>query len=171
MKAGITMSGEEEAAHATEDETSEVTTAAEFLLVEVAGRRAAVPLGDVLRIEQIAVKRIEYVGLRPVINFDGQLLPVDDTAGVLAAAEDNPEMQIVVVVCRDGNRHVGIAVSHVLDVATGADLVEAGTSVRTGGVTLLKEYVTGVVNLGAIGDLPAEASPSGEWNSIAEAVQ
>jgi two-component system chemotaxis sensor kinase CheA len=80
-------------------------------------------------------------------------------------------MQIVVVVCRDGNRHVGIAVSHVLDVATGADLVEAGTSVRTGGVTLLKEYVTGVVNLGAIGDLPAEASPSGEWNSIAEAVQ
>jgi two-component system chemotaxis sensor kinase CheA len=171
MKAGITMSGEEEAAHTTEDETGEMTTAAEFLLVEVAGRRAAVPLGDVLRIEQIAVKRIEYVGLRPVINFDGQLLPVDDTAGVLAAAEDNPEMQIVVVVCRDGNRHVGIAVSHVLDVATGADLVEAGTSVRTGGVTLLKEYVTGVVNLGAIGDLPVEAGPSSEWNSTAEAVQ
>ncbi len=97
------------------------------------------PLADVLRIEQIPLSRIEYVGYRPVLNFEGQLLPVEDSGGVLAAAEDNPEAQIIVVVCREGNRHVGIAVSHVLDVAAGGDLFEAGTSQRTGGVTLLKE--------------------------------
>ena len=57
--------------------------------------------------------------------------------------EGNPEAQIVVVVCRDGNRHVGIAVSHVLDVAAGASLFEAGTSQRTDGVTLLKESCDG----------------------------
>jgi chemotaxis signal transduction protein len=51
----------------------------------------------------------------------------------------NPDAQIIVVVCREGNRHVGIAVSHVLDVAAGGDLFEAGTSQRTGGVTLLKD--------------------------------
>ena len=145
---------------------------AEFLLVEALGRRAAVPLGDVLRIEQIQVGRIEYIGMRPVINFDGQLLPVDDAAGVLAAAQGDPELPIVVVVCREGKRHVGIAVSHVLDVATGAQLVEAGTSLRTEGVTLLKECVTEIVNLGSIADLPVSLAPGlageNQWDSVAE---
>jgi two-component system, chemotaxis family, sensor kinase CheA len=155
MKAGVTMSGDEETARAAEDEGPDIDNkGAEFLLVEASGRKAAVPLGDVLRIEQMPVRRVEYVGIRPVINFDGQLLPVDDTAGVLAAAQGDPDAPIVVVVCREGKRHVGIAVSHVLDVANGAELVEAGTSLRTEGVTLLKECVTEIVNLGGIADLP-----------------
>ena len=130
----------------------------EYLLVEAAGRRAAVPLADVLRIEQIPLSRIEYIGYRPVLNFEGQLMPVEDSGGVLAAAEANPEAQIIVVVCREGSRHVGIAVSHVLDVAAGGDLFEAGTSQRTGGVTLLKDRVTGVVDLGGVPPLPASKS-------------
>jgi two-component system chemotaxis sensor kinase CheA len=56
---------------------------------------------------------------------------------------------------------VGIAVSHVLDVAAGGDLFEAGTSQRTSGVTLLKNHVTGVVDLRAVAELPAgEAQPA-----------
>jgi two-component system chemotaxis sensor kinase CheA len=171
MKAGVTMTTEEEAARSSEAETADVENRAEFLLVEAAGHKAAVPLGDVLRIEQMPMSRIEYVGVRPVINFDGQLLPVDDTGGVLAASEGNPEAQVVVVVCREGNRHVGIAVSHVLDVATGAELYEAGTTLRTQGVTLLKECVTGVVNLGGIADLVADVTASNEWSPTAEAIQ
>jgi two-component system chemotaxis sensor kinase CheA len=103
-----------------------------------------------------------------VLNFEGQLLPVEDSGGVLAAAEGNPEAQIIVVVCREGNRHVGIAVSHVLDVAAGSDLFEAGTSQRTGGVTLLKERVTGVVDLAGVAALPITGNTAQEW---AEAVQ
>jgi two-component system chemotaxis sensor kinase CheA len=175
LKAGVMMSGEEEAAHLAEEETADVNQAAEFLLVEIAGRRAAVPLGDVLRIEQIPVARIEYAGPHPVINFEGQLLPIDDSGGVLGGAAGNPQAQTIVVVCREGQRHVGIAVSHVLDVASGAELFEAGTSQRTHGVTLLKDCVTDIVRLGAIGALPAlEAGPqdaSIEWNPLAEAVQ
>ncbi len=171
MKAGVTMSGEEDTAAAGEAEMSDLHKGGEFLLVEAAGRRAAVPLGDVLRIEQVPIQRIEYVGLRPVINFAGQLLPVEDTAGVLAAAQRDSDAPIVVVVCRDGNRHVGIAVSHVLDVASGSELYEAGTSLRTEGVTLLKEFVTGVVNLGGIADLPAEPPASYEAISRSEAMQ
>jgi two-component system chemotaxis sensor kinase CheA len=142
----------------------------EYLLVEVAGRRAAVPLADVLRIEQLPLSRIEYIGDRPVLNFEGQLMPVDDSGGVLGAAEANPESQIIVVVCREGARHVGIAVSHVLDVASGGELFEAGTSQRTGGVTLLKERVTGVVNLGGVQPLPVGENESDEWNRTAETV-
>jgi two-component system chemotaxis sensor kinase CheA len=172
IRARVSMSAEEtpEAGTAGE-ENSETAPALEYLLVEAAGRRAAVPLADVLRIEQIPVSRIEYVGSRPVLNFDGQLLPVEDAGGVLAAAEGNPAAQIVVVVCRESNRHVGIAVSHVLDVAAGGDLFEAGASQRTGGVTLLDNRVTGVIGLGSVPPVPDEDVTPGAWEPIEEAVR
>ena len=171
LKAGVTMTAEQEAARSagSEDE-QEAGKSLEFLLVEAAGRRAAVPLSEVLRIEQLPLSRIEYIGYRPVLNFEGQLLPVEDTGGVLSAAEGNSESKIIVVVCREGNRHVGIAVSHVLDVAAGGDLFEAGTAQRTGGVTLLKNRVTGVVDLGSVAPLAANESTPMEWNRIAEVV-
>jgi two-component system chemotaxis sensor kinase CheA len=168
LKAGVSMR-EEDAVSVNESETDAGAAALEYLLVEAAGRQAAVPLADVLRIEQLPLSRIEYIGYRPVLNFEGQLLPVEDSGGVLAAVEGNPQAQIIVVVCREGNRHVGIAVSHVLDVAAGGDLFEAGTTQRTGGVTLLKNRVTGVVDLGAVAPLPAgEAQPA--WSEIGETV-
>jgi two-component system chemotaxis sensor kinase CheA len=178
VKAGISMSAEEEQARAADGEAdANAAKNIEYLLVEVAGRQAAVPLGDVLRIEQLPLSRIEYIGIRPVINFEGQLLPVEDSGGVLASGEGlspatvGSEGKIIVVVCREGRRHVGIAVSHVLDVAAGGDLFEAGAGQRAGGVTLLKNRVTGVVDLGGVAPLPIEQSAPAEWNSIAEAVR
>jgi two-component system chemotaxis sensor kinase CheA len=175
LKAGVTLL-EEEAAHADEGE-SDATNSLDYLLVEVAGRQAAVPLSDVIRIEQLPLKRIEYVGSRPVLNFEGQLLPVEDAGGVLDAALANPlaqgtpDQKLIVVVCREGNRQVGIVVSHVLDVAAGGDLYEAGSDLKTGGVTLLKSRVTGVVDLGATASLPtAQQALSEELNQRAEAV-
>jgi two-component system chemotaxis sensor kinase CheA len=170
MKAGVSLC-EEEAARAAEGETGvEAVKSIEYLLVETAGGQAAVPLTDVLRIEQIPLSRIEYIGYRPVLNFEGQLLPVEDSGGVLAAVEGNPEAQIIVVVCREGNRHVGIAVSHVLDVAGGGDLFQAGTMQRTSGVTLLKDRVTGVVDLSGVAPLPAAEESPAKWSQIAETV-
>jgi two-component system chemotaxis sensor kinase CheA len=165
LKAGVTMSSEEETGRGAKEETeAEAAKSLEYLLVEIAERQAAVPLADVLRIEQLKVSRIEYIGYRPVLNFEGQLLPVEDSGGVLAAVQGDPEAQIIVVVCREGSRQVGIAVSHVLDVAAGADLFEAGTSARAGGVTLLKNRVTGVVELSGVPPLPVEENAPGEWN-------
>ena len=148
LKAGVTMSSEQAESRGEAKQIGvESVGSSDYLLVEIAGRQAAVLLGDVLRIEQLPLSRIEYIGYRPVLNFEGQLLPVEDSGGVLASAEGNPDAKIIVVVCREGNRQVGIAVSHVLDVAAGGDLFEAGTSMRTSGVTLLKNRVTGVVDL------------------------
>ena len=176
LRAGVTMSSDEKTGRgATHEAEAETAKNPEYLLVEVADRQAAVPLADVLRIEQLQVSRIEYIGYRPVLNFEGQLLPVDDTGGVLAAVAGNPEAHVIVVVCREGNRQVGIAVSQVLDVAAGGDLFEAGTSARAGGVTLLKSRVTGVVNLGSVQPLPVDEDPQGEWgplsNGVLEAVR
>jgi two-component system chemotaxis sensor kinase CheA len=162
----------EEEATRSGDGESEAGAAkgSEYLLVEVAGRQAAVALADVLRIEQLPLSRIEYIGSRPVLNFEGQLLPVEDSGGVLAAVEGNPQAKIIVVVCRDGNRQVGIAVSHVLDVASGGDLFEAGTVQRAGGVTLLKSRVTGLVDLSSVTPLPGGEQAPAEWSQITETV-
>jgi two-component system chemotaxis sensor kinase CheA len=169
VKTGVTMTNAEESTQAVEDETEIEAARMRYLLVEVAGRQAAVPLSDVLRIEQLPFSRIEYIGYRPVLNFEGQLLPVEDSGGILAAAQTDPEAQVVVVVCRDGDRHVGIAVSHVLDVTSGANLFEAGTGARTEGVTLLKERVTSVVDLGGVPPLPATEGVPETWQQTAEA--
>ena len=170
-RVGVDLSSrDDEAEKAVENGSENETAGMRYLLVEAAGRHAAVPLSDVLRIEQLPFSRIEYVASRPVLNFEGQLLPVEDAGGILAAAEADPEAQIVVVVCREGERHVGIAVSHVLDVASGASLFEAGSRARTEGVTLLKKRVTGVVNLGAVPPLPAAEAAPQQWPEVAEAL-
>jgi two-component system chemotaxis sensor kinase CheA len=175
-RAGVNMRGEEEQANSrVQDEEEEATTLqSEFLLVEAADRRAAVPLGEVLRIERIPLSRIEYFGYRPVLNFEGQLLPIDDAGGVIAAANGDPDAQLTVVVCREGARHVGIAVSHVLDVAKGGDLFEAGTQQAASGVTLLKDHVTGIVDLGSVPPLPISFGGQGqqqtEWSTLPEGV-
>jgi two-component system chemotaxis sensor kinase CheA len=168
LRAGVAMSGEEDARRGKEEDAQLLeATGHEFLLVEAAGRQAAVALEDVLRIEQLPLSRIEYIGFRPVLNFDGQLLPVEDAGGILtqanSAAAGGEEAQVVMVVCREGNRHVGIVVSHVLDVAAGGDLFEAGVNQRAGGVTLLKDRVTGVVNLAAVQSLPVEENAVEEF--------
>jgi two-component system chemotaxis sensor kinase CheA len=171
LKSGITLSARDEEDRADEESGSaDRNTSAEYLLVEAAGRRAAVPLADVLRIEQLPLSRIEYIGYRPVINFEGQLLPVEDSGGVIEAAAGNHSEQVIVVVCRETGRHVGIAVSQVLDVAAGAELFDAGTAQRTGGVTLLKERVTGVVDLGGVPPLPAAEQRPTDWNRMEETV-
>ncbi len=170
MRASVAISNEDASSRAVEEEGETGAAQMDYLLVEAAGRQAAVPLADVLRIEQLPVSRIEYIGYRPVLNFEGQLLPVEDSGGILAEAQGNPDAQIVVVVCQDGNRQVGIAVSHVLDVAAGDSLFEAGTNQRTDGVTLLKDRVTGVVNLGGVAPLPAVEGAPDQSQQVAEGV-
>jgi two-component system chemotaxis sensor kinase CheA len=173
MKTGITMSSEEASAEAAEGIEQNEGSRIEYLLVEAAGRPAAVPLADVLRIEQLPVSRIEYIGLRPVLNFEGQLLPIEDAGCVLdsqGSAAGSGGTQIIVVVCREGSRQVGITVSHVLDVAAGGDLFEAGTRQQADGVILLKNRVTGVVNLGGVPPLETANPEEGEWSQTVEAV-
>jgi two-component system chemotaxis sensor kinase CheA len=172
VKARVGMSAAEESAReAAAEQDAEAAKPVEYLLVEAAGRQAAVPLEDVLRIEQLPVSRLEYVGYRPVLNFDGQLLPVEDAGGVLDAVLHDPAARIVVVVCRAGSRQVGIAVSHVLDVAAGCAVFEAGSRQPTAGVTLLGNRVTGIIDLGRVPPLTAVEAQSAAWEPMEEAVQ
>jgi len=149
-RAGVQL-GEREERGLAESEDTQETAKTEYLLVEAAGESAAVPLKDVLRIEQIALERIEYVGGQPVLNLAGQLLAVEDAGGLIATSARGAAIPVVVV-SREGSRQVGIAVSRVLDVAGGAELFEAGTGVRSRGVTLLKDKVMRVVHSDSDGE-------------------
>jgi two-component system, chemotaxis family, sensor kinase CheA len=154
-RASIGISHEEEEEQVVEQTVKTRNVKDEFLLVETGTGQAAVPLSDVLRIERTPRGRIERIGSTPVLRFQGSVLPVEDPSGILdRSGEQNEEM--TVVVCRNGRRHVGVAVSHVLDVVEGAALTEAGTETVAPGVTLLKERVTGVVDLARIPALPSD---------------
>jgi two-component system chemotaxis sensor kinase CheA len=81
---------------------------------------------------------------------------VEDAGGLLVEARG--EMQVIIVVCREAGRQIGVAVSHVLDVAKGSDLFEAGTAQTASGITLLKDRVTSIVDLGSVTALPMPES-------------
>jgi two-component system chemotaxis sensor kinase CheA len=170
LRSRIAISGEGEAASGREDDAEAGEECRlEYLLVEVADRQAAIPLHRVIRIEQLPVSRIEYAGFRRVVNFEGQLVPLEDAGGLLAVAQSDPTAPIIVVICREGNRHVGTAVAHVLDVAAGGDLFEAGSNQPAAGVTLLRDRVTGLVELGSVTPLAEESIPE-ESNAFAESI-
>ena len=132
----------------------------EFLLVKTGEDQQALPLNNVVRIERIPRTRIEWLEKMPVLRFGGTVLPLEDRSRLLDRAEPS-DAEITIVVCRDGERHVGVTVSHVLDVASGAPLVDAGTRSLVPDVTLLKERVTGIVNLSRIPELPVPVEVGG----------
>ncbi len=129
----------------------------EYLLAEAAGRRAAVPLAGVARIERVRAGQIEYAAGRPVLFEGGHLLPINDSFGVLAAAGEDSDAALVIVVCHYGSNQSGLAVSRVLDVTAGQPLMNAATGCPAGGVVLLKGKVTEVVDL--FPDLGGEPVP------------
>lgn len=167
QRAGINTDAEEDVAASLPAEDPSEVPSAEFLLVAIADRRAAVPLENVVRIEQLPATRIERIGFRPVLNFSGQLIPLDDPGNLAEEALVQPGSSLIVVVCHSGSRQVGVVVSHVLDVASGSDLFEAGSAVRTDGVTLLKEQVTGIFDLDGVPPTSSDRTNT-EWGQPAE---
>jgi two-component system, chemotaxis family, sensor kinase CheA len=164
-RAGIALSADQEEAELHEENA--VKQGAQYLLVEAGDELSALPLEDILRIERISRTRIERIGHTPVLRFEDTLLPLEDAARMLErSSEAGAEM--TVVVCRDGDRHVGITVSQVLDVASGTPLAEAGTEAIAAGVTLLKDRVTGVVSLSRIPALPAPVAEAYASMEMAE---
>jgi len=125
---------------------------AEYLLMQSASEHTAVPLNSVLRIERIPRAQMEWLNGVSVLRVDGALLPLKDRTDKDAVASSEGEM--TVVVCRDGERHVGVAVTQVLDVASGKPLNEAGTNVATRDAVLLKDKVTSMIDLRQIPALP-----------------
>ncbi len=145
LKAGMALEGTEAAAGAGAEQGSDPRTA--LLVVGLTdGRRAAVPLVSVDRLEEFPPDRVERVGGHEVVQYRGQILPLLLLDQALHGfADPTREENLQVVVCRSHDRAVGIVVAQILDIVE-EDLAirshldtggHRGSAVVTGHVTEL----------------------------------
>ncbi|MFZ0159440.1 MAG: chemotaxis protein CheA, partial [Kineosporiaceae bacterium] len=105
----------------TVDGGSDVELIDPVLVVEVAGgRRAAIPLEMVTRLEEIAGASIERVGGREVVQYRGHIMPLVRLSTLLGAYAEagDPDAPVQLVVYTRGERSVGFVVDRILDIAT-----------------------------------------------------
>jgi two-component system chemotaxis sensor kinase CheA len=85
------------------------------------GEQMAMPLSAVERIESVPLRQIEYAGGRAVLQYRGELIPLEDEGDVLR--EMNADATASVLICLrpevHGIRRVGMVVRRVLDVSAG----------------------------------------------------
>ena len=142
------------AAHATEPEAQVGTVDSRALLVlEVSqGRRAALPLTAVSRLEEFELGRVERSGGVEVVQYRDGILPLLRLAPAIGLAESPPaEDQISVVVHEDGQHRVGIVIDRVLDVVE-EQVVPTEVGRRNGvlGSAVVQDKVTDLVDLDAV---------------------
>jgi len=85
----------------------------------------AVPLGQVTRLEDIAVERIEFAGAAPFVEYRGQAMPLLPMAAHWQAPKSGRQ---AVLVLSDGDHPLGLMVDEVLDVLDEALLIQPEAS-------------------------------------------
>ena len=124
-----------------------------LLVLEVSqGRRAALPLTAVSRLEEFDLARIERSGGAEVVQYRDGILPLVRLAPAIGLAESPPsEDQISVVVHEDGVHRVGIVIDRVLDVVE-EQVVPTEVGKRNGvlGSAVVQDRVTDLVDLDAV---------------------
>ena len=127
------------------------------------GRRMAVPLSIVARLEEFPRNSIERFGAHPVVQYRGRILPLVDIVDLVdgggsgfgafgdAGAAGEASDSIHVVVYNEGQRSVGVIVGQIVDIVDQVVAV-AGDSGRSGlaGCAVIQEKVTELVNLEAL---------------------
>jgi two-component system chemotaxis sensor kinase CheA len=129
-----------------------------------AGQPMAMPLSLVERIESVPIREVEFAGGKAVLQYRGEILPLEDEGEVLgppgARSLENMESQAVVTVLiclrpgTQGMRRSGMVVRQVLDITAGTLLAEdtAGFGSR---LAMVRDRVT-MVHRDFVEDLPAQ---------------
>ncbi|MFL6108583.1 MAG: chemotaxis protein CheW, partial [Marmoricola sp.] len=131
--------------------TEETSTA--LLVLEVGGgRRAALPLREVSRLEEFAVDRIERSGSAEAVQYRDGILPLVRLAGAIGLVESvRDDDQVSVVVHESGTSRVGIVIDRVLDVVeTAVVCSEVGRRTGVLGSAVIGDRVTDLVDLDAV---------------------
>ena len=107
------------------------------------GRRVAIPLGAVTRLERLRSDLVEHVGGREVVQYRGAIVPLVRLASLLGARGDTETDDLLVIVSTRGARSVAIVVDEIIDI------VDDDASRHSGidghglvGSTVLKDRVT-----------------------------
>ncbi|HVC25813.1 MAG TPA: chemotaxis protein CheA [Acidimicrobiales bacterium] len=138
-----------------EDRSLERST---FVLLRVGrDRRVAVPLKAVARLEEAPASSVEQAGNGRVLQYRGDLLPLVALSEILdTACEDAPveadgvPASIPVVVYSDGERHLGLVASEILDIVEGVfEVRPVGAGPGILGSTVVHGHVTDVLDVDA----------------------
>ena len=96
------------------------TAASESLRLLVAGlgggRKVAIPLSSVTRLENFDQSAVERIGNREVVQYRGGILPVVRLNNYYGAISDRDGDELVVVIYTVGDRSVAIAVDEIVDI-------------------------------------------------------
>jgi len=107
------------------------------------GRRVAIPLGAVTRLERLRRDVIEHVGGREVVQYRGAIVPLVRLDRLLGGQGDTDAEELLVVVYTRGARSVAIVVKEIIDIVD--DDVAQHSQIDDHGLvgsTVLKERVT-----------------------------
>ncbi|MGY1744725.1 chemotaxis protein CheA [Blastococcus sp. SYSU D00695] len=83
------------------------------------GRRVAIPLDTVTRLEQVRAENVERVGNREVVQYRGAILPIVRLDRHLGAYGESDREVLEVIVYSDHGRSVAIVVEEILDIVDG----------------------------------------------------
>jgi len=125
--------------HKADNEAVEVESAAErrqqFLIVSAGSySRVAAPLGQIDRLEKLPAERIERMADCRAVQYRGELLRLVSLARVLGSGGeeclDSPFVNVIVI--RDGDKAIGVAVDKIVDVQE--SVIEAPTPTAAEGL-------------------------------------
>jgi two-component system, chemotaxis family, sensor kinase CheA len=89
------------------------------------GRRVAIPLDTVTRLEQVRIDTVEKVGNREVVQYRGAILPIVRLDRHLGAYGETEREVLEVIVYSDHGRSVAIVVEEILDIVDGEAAVRS----------------------------------------------
>jgi two-component system chemotaxis sensor kinase CheA len=125
----------------------------ELLLFRTAkGRRTAVPLSTVDRLEEFKFSQFELAGQKLVVQYRGHLLPIVNLSDKfhLAKSQDG-DMPLKVLVCSHEGQRMGVVVDQILDVAQETVAVEERwRDSQSEGSAVVQKQVTDFLDLKAM---------------------
>jgi two-component system chemotaxis sensor kinase CheA len=89
------------------------------------GRRVAIPLDTVTRLEQVRAESVEKVGNREVVQYRGAILPIVRLDRHLGAYGETDREVLEVIVYADHGRSVAIVVEEILDIVDGESAIRS----------------------------------------------
>jgi two-component system chemotaxis sensor kinase CheA len=115
------------------------------------GRRLAVPLSQVARLEDIPRSAVEETAGRPAVQYRGQIVPLVSASELLpgaAGGQASFEDPVHVVVCSGPERTIGIVVEHIVDIIETQLVIDASTrSPGILGTAILQQRLTDVLHV------------------------
>ncbi|SFF63694.1 chemotaxis protein CheA [Blastococcus tunisiensis] len=141
------------------------------------GRRVAIPLDTVTRLEQVRTDAVEKVGNREVVQYRGAILPIVRLDRHLGAYGETDREVLEVIVYADHGRSVAIVVEEILDIVDGEaavrsdidDLGLLGSAVLGDKVTELLDVRAAILAADpAFYSSPAPTTPDGVPASLLE---